>query len=209
MGHEVILHCPHCGNTAPQRFAFGHEYEDRDIYNTDGTLADLSLPCRYEVRICSTCKELILYHGDVISELDVVYPSKHSLDDSVPFAIRECYDEASLIRRTSPSAYAVLLRRGLEAICDDRGAKSGPLHARLGELTSRGEIPAAISEMTAILRNIGNAGAHTNKDTVTVPMTWVMSELFRAVVEYVYVAPSRVESLKKSLKSFEKAKSET
>lgn len=103
----------------------------------------------------------------------------------------------------------MLLRRGLEAICDDREAKPGSLHARLAELTSRGEIPAALSEMTTILRNLGNAGAHTSKDKVTVPMTWAMSELFRAVVEYVYVAPSRVESLKKSLQKYEKSQHET
>lgn len=209
MENEVIRHCPHCGNTAPQKLAFEHEYEDREFYDIDGAPADLSLSCRYKARICSTCEDLILYYDDELSEWSIVFPSKHSLDRAVPSPIRECYEEASRIRRASPFAYAVLLRRGLEAICDDREAKPGSLHARLAELTSRGEIPAALSEMTTILRNLGNAGAHTSKDKVTVPMTWAMSELFRAVVEYVYVAPSRVESLKKSLQKYEKSQHET
>lgn len=50
MENEVIRHCPHCGNTAPQKLAFEHEYEDREFYDIDGAPADLSLSCRYEAR---------------------------------------------------------------------------------------------------------------------------------------------------------------
>jgi Domain of unknown function (DUF4145) len=199
MAADVIRYCPHCGNTAPQSLAFRHEYEDSELYNTDGTRADMSFSCTYEARICATCKDLILYHDTEISEMEVVYPRTHSLHVSVPESVRDCYEEAARIRRASPSAYAVILRRALETICDDRDVKSGSLHARLASLSERGEIPPVLSEMSTILRTLGNAGAHASKEKITVPMTWGMDELFRAIVEYVYVAPSRITEFRASM----------
>lgn len=202
MQDEVIRRCPHCGNTAPQRLALEHEFENRELYEEDGSQSDFSLSSRYEARICRTCNELVLYHEDDISRLHVVYPAGRTLHRAIPAEIQGCYEEAGRVRRASPSSYAVLLRRGLEMVCDDRGIKPGTLHARLVELTSRGELPAVLSDMTNIIRDLGNAGAHTARLKVTVPMTWAMDELFRAVVEYVYVAPYSVEAVKKSLERY-------
>ena len=68
-------------------------------------------------------------------------------------------------------------------------------------LADRGEIPPALAEVTDLLRVMGNAGAHAGKQQITVPMTWGMRDLFCAIVEYVYVAPSKLAEFKKSLDS--------
>jgi hypothetical protein len=65
-----------------------------------------------------------------------------------------------------------------------------------------------LADATTVLRTLGNDGAHLNKDKVTVPMTWGMRELFRAVVEYVYVAPSRISEFNKSVEKGEASAAE-
>jgi hypothetical protein len=92
-----------------------------------------------------------------------------------------------------------MLRRALEAVCDDRGVSEGSLQKRLEVLAQRGELPTILSEMTSMLRTLGNAGAHHSSMPITVPMTWGMEEFFRAVIEYVYIAPSKIQEFKKRL----------
>lgn len=92
-----------------------------------------------------------------------------------------------------------MIRCALEAICDDRDIPRGSLHKRLEELAGRGEIPPRLAEMSTVLRILGNAGAHSSLQSVTVPMTWAMDEFFRAIVEYVYVAPGKLAELSKRL----------
>jgi hypothetical protein len=103
------------------------------------------------------------------------------------------------VQQTAPNAYAVMLRRALEAICRDRGVAKSTLHDSLEELSKRGEIPPILAEMTTVLRQLGNDGAHAASRKVTVPLTWVMDEFFRAVIEYVYVAPGKLANFKARL----------
>jgi len=66
-------------------------------------------------------------------------------------------------------------------------------------LAKKGEIPPVLVEITTVLRTLGNSGAHNTDQKVTVPMTWQMDKFFRTLVEYVYVAPARIEEFKKSV----------
>jgi hypothetical protein len=50
-----------------------------------------------------------------------------------------------------------------------------------------------------MLRIIGNVGAHAGKDSVHPLLANAMDEFFRAVVEYVYVAPKRLEEFQKRM----------
>jgi hypothetical protein len=43
------------------------------------------------------------------------------------------------------------------------------------------------------------AAAHGSLQIIKTPMTWAIDDLFRAIVEYVYVAPSKLEALNKRL----------
>lgn len=93
----------------------------------------------------------------------------------------------------------MLIRRALEALCDDRQVSAGSLHSRLAKLAENGEIPPVLVEITTVLRTLGNSGAHNTDQKVTVPMTWQMDKFFRSLVEYVYVAPARLAEFRKSI----------
>lgn len=207
---ENVAFCPHCGNTAPQRLVFYHEYEEEAYDVTTGEKDDRAYPFTYFAAICRTCGDLLLYSANPsnddphkFSATQLVHPTPDNLDDSVPETVRQAHLEAMRIRSIAPNAFAVMLRRALEAVCDDRGVPEGTLQKRLGELVKRGELPAPLAEMTAILRTLGNAGAHHTARPITVPMTWGMREFFRAVVEYVYIAPSKIREFKERLTSAE------
>ena len=132
--------CPHCGNVAPQKGVYAHSYE-ADAYEMDGTPAPNGLDCEYHVLICATCDEILLYHSMLDDPPVLVYPKSPDLDESVPKKVRECYTEAARVRKAAPNAYAVMLRRALEALCDERKVKKGTLFQRLDELAKRGDIP--------------------------------------------------------------------
>jgi hypothetical protein len=110
--------------------------------------------------------------------------------------------EAAQIQNIAPNAYAVMLRRALEALCDDREIEDGVLQVRLAALARRGEIPPVLAEMTAVLRVLGNAGAHSSAQNISVPLTWGMDDFFRAIVEYVYVAPRKLQDFKQRIERY-------
>jgi hypothetical protein len=92
-----------------------------------------------------------------------------------------------------------MLRRALEAICDDKGIKPGSLKFRLDQLVSNGDIPPVLAEMTLVLRTLGNAGAHDADARISVYTTWALNDFFKAIVEYVYIAPNKLVRFKAKL----------
>jgi hypothetical protein len=172
----------------------------------DGTLVDEDLPCAYFVVVCETCDELLLYQAflEVPEDkdfhlADLIWPDPGVLHRAVPESVADCYVEAARIKNLAPNAFAVQIRRALEALCDDRSAKKGALQRRLTDLASRGEIPPVLAEMTDVLRLLGNIGAHAAHQSVKPGHVRAIDDFFRAVVEYVYVAPSRLKEFRERL----------
>lgn len=198
-----VAFCPHCGNVTPQQISLTHSYETK-WYDSDGNeTPDGGPECEAIICICGTCNEVLLYDG--VNRYDgdgwpaLRYPHSHSLDESVPAIVRKSYAEACRVYRTAPNAYAVLIRRSIERICDDKGvpAKGLSLADRLLRLSASSSLPPVIFEATGLLRQVGNAGAHSGD--VSAPQTWAMNDLFRLLVEYVYVAPAKVAAFKTNL----------
>jgi len=203
IGESNLKVCPHCGNETPHKLIFNHIYQPK-FYNSDGSLNEYpSLNCWYQVFECSTCHDISLYHfidtDEDCSDSLLMFPKGSDLDESIPHCVASNYREAKRVQEISPNAFAVLIRRALEAICNDRGISSGNLQQRLAELSNRGEIPSVLAEMTSTLRLLGNSGAHNTNQHVTVPMTWRMDQFFRILVEYIYVVPHHLSEFKKEL----------
>jgi hypothetical protein len=201
IGEFKVLVCPHCGNRTPHRFVFEHVYTAM-WYGEDGKLSDDPSPeSMYLIYECATCHDLSLYEYIPESGIEpsLGYPKGDTLDNSVPERVACNYREAKRVQVVSPNAFAVLIRRALEAMCDDRGISSGRLQQRLEELANRGEIPPVLAEITSVLRTLGNSGAHNTEQNVTVPMTWQTDKFFRTLVEYVYVAPSLLREFRKKI----------
>ncbi len=202
--------CPHCGNVAPQRVLLRHSYQS-EWYDPSGQkMSEPGPDLEAIVCICCTCNELLVYDGIAESEFGawppLGYPESGELHKSVPPQIRAVYAEAARVKRTAPNAFAVMLRRALEAVCDDRSVEQGVLARRLRALADRGEMPPLLAEVSDVWRILGNMGAHSSEMSVTVPDTWALDDFFKAIVEYVYVAPSKLKEFKGKLEKVTKLK---
>lgn len=204
-GLRRIGFCPHCCNTAPQRLVHEHGFFGRS-FKVDGSLSGYDLPSRYFVAVCETCAEVLVYleegtmiQDDNFTDAMLMWPMHRLVDGSVPTSVRSSYEEALRIKWVSPNGFAVLIRRAIEAICEDRGAKKSSLAKSLLELADRGEIPPTLAETTDVLRLLGNIGAHATKGEVKAGQVRAIDEFFQAVVEYVYIGPQRVREFKKHL----------
>ena len=108
---------------------------------------------------CSTCNDLSIYGTHDYAESDeavLQFPSDVILDESIPEIVASNYRESKRVQRMEPNAFAVLIRRAPEALCDDRNIAPGTLHVRLAKLAETGEIPPVLVEITSVLRTLGN-----------------------------------------------------
>ena len=210
MDEQDVAFCPHCGNTAPQEL----QGCSVSLHHSDGAH-------NYYLTRCATCLEGLLYrhidprntgptilHGRFcLAQYELVWPAHGQLHSSVPDSIRRIYAEAALIKARAPNAFANQIRRSLEALCKDRGASNRVLMQNIKELASRGEIPPTLADMTDVIRQLGNIGSHAGDDEIDPNYVDVIDDFFRAIVEYVYIAPFKVTEFKARLEYVQKLKS--
>lgn len=199
---NIILHCGHCNNIAPHRVVFQtqtsevwDQIDDQEIIQT----------FIYHVVECGTCKHISvlggfeLELGTNLQNHPVLFPESNELDGSVPAPIRPVYSEAAKIRKRAPNAFAGQIRKALEYLCKDKNAAGQDLYHQLQSMASMGVLPSVLAEMSDIIRQIGNAGVHADKGELNIWDADLVDEFFKSVVNYVYIAPAKIERLRKLL----------
>jgi len=210
---ESIKYCLHCGNKAPQKIVFLKEFISDYAEDNNGEEIPILFGVDYILE-CQTCSRLSLYETEGCEQGEIqksFYQSKrmwptNNLDlDSfgVPKDVLDTYVEASKIKFIAPNAFAVLMRRALEVICIDQGvSEKKSLHESLKRLTALGKLPPLLSEVSNIIKIIGNAGAHAVGPPIYRLHILAIDDFFRVVLEYLYVAPSKLEKFKKESEKF-------
>ena len=90
-----------------------------------------------------------------------------------------------------------MVRRAIEGLCADQGAKHGTLHRSLRELVQRNVIDERLLEWADGLRVLGNVGAHfTNQAAVSKQDASDALDLVEAMLDYVYVFSTKFEQFK-------------
>jgi hypothetical protein len=199
MDDERIDWCPHCGNETPKRLRHTQTYDEMFDEHQGYTVW-------IYVATCGTCSRVLLYKADETwrdhdfrHSAELVWPESGDLATSVPERVRWIYAEAARIKAVAPNAFTVQIRRALEAICDDRQVPKGTLQQRLASLVTRGEIPPLLGEMTDTLRLLGNVAAHAGQEDVSPGDVPTIDGFFRAVIEYVYIAPNSLKAFRERL----------
>ncbi|WP_397570386.1 DUF4145 domain-containing protein [Schlesneria sp. T3-172] len=197
-----VTYCPHCGNDAPQV-----------LVGNCSKVVPRDSSHHYFLLQCQTCSEVLLYRqldwrqlhsiGAIerfeTDDFQLVWPRLSVLDVCVPFSVQKIYSEASRIKLHSPNGFAGLIRRAMEAICNDRNAEGRNLATKLKNLADRGEIPTTLSEISTVLRKLGNIGVHEGEEDIPQEYVVVIDDFFRVIVEYVYTARIKVEEFKQQL----------
>ena len=203
-----VAYCPHCGNEAPQRLIHPQRYSEKMWDAKTGEPFKEDAPWSSFVASCETCGNVLVYDnpGDQTEEMqfskcDLAYPKTPFLSPIIPRQIATSYAEAFKVRAISPNAFAVLIRRTLEILCNERGLTKGTLAARLKILSDKGELPPILSQTTDLLRLIGNIGAHGSEKSVHPLEVRAIDDFFVAIVEYLYVAPKKIADFQKRLQA--------
>lgn len=157
---------------------------------------------------CNNCSEISLYtdweesndFGN-LQEAILLYPNQKKYKESVPDVIVENYMEAKKVFKASPVAFVVLIRRCLEYICKDQRAVGRTLVEQLNDLVNKEVIPRTLSKMSNVLRFFGNIGAHATEMKLDYGDASIVDDFFTAIIEYVYVAPNKLQRVEKIINS--------
>jgi len=202
---QVVL-CHHCNNVAPQKLVFKHDCFDFGFYE-NGEKTDFPYDVRYYVTVCETCGDLSIYGASVeifdekdFKQATLIYPYQKIDLNKLPVIVRKCYIEAVRVKNNAPNAFAMLIRKALEAICDDKGILEGSLYDKINELSKKNLIPKNLSDMGDIIRLIGNIGAHNTTLDVKPGFVNTIDDFFISIIEYIYIQPDKITAIQEKLK---------
>ena len=149
---------------------------------------------------CEHCDSPSLVRQDEASEaapVEVWPTSRRPLDDGIPERVRDGVTEArKCFEGGAFPATAVMVRRAIEGICANLGAKHKTPHRALQELVQRGVIDPRLLEWADGLRVLGNVGAHFTDQAVTKQDASDALDLIEAMLDYVYVFSAKFEQFK-------------
>lgn len=205
MNKKVFLECPYCKNKTLHRVLANHIYNDHVYFTYNGKKTEVTT-CDYFV-VCEGCNKPALYYTndfltddfDSFEKVIMCHPNRDELNEFVPDEIKKIYSESGRILELSPSAYVTQIRKALEFICKREGAKNSTLKGKIKELVNKNILPGIISKIADKIRLIGNIGAHEIETDIKIPDAWILRDLFRAIVEYLYVIPNKIKRIEESV----------
>ena len=207
-----FIQCGHCGNRAPMKIvaeyylSTKHTYDDPDdayydycngnIYSEEGY--------HHKLLLCLVCNEVTYWRyfdAEYLEcyEKEIFYPSEPHKLFGLPNQIQKAYDIAIKVRFIDANAYAVLLGRILDMICEDRKASGDTLNKKLKCLADKGEIPEKLVNVAHSLRQLRNYGAHADLGELTSDEIPILDDLCKAILEYIYNAPYLAKKAEQSL----------
>ncbi len=188
--------CGHCQNVVTMEIVARHstvqqEEDERSPFTWEAGFL-------FELIKCPACREIMLrrlhwddrYMDGSDQDYETLYPAGDKMPRGLPPKIKKGYEAAQRVRNVDPNAYGVLLGRVLEMVCGDRNASGDTLEQRLQCLSTRGDIPTKLVAVATGLRKLRNVGAHPDLGELTGAELPVLDDLTRAILEYVYSAPS-------------------
>ena len=106
---------------------------------------------------------------------------------NAPKTIIKPYREAiKCYKANAYEACVIMCRKGIEAICIDKGETKGNLINKLNNLKSNGILENTFFNWSNQLREIGNIGAHSHDEEINKQDAKDTLEFFEALILYLY-----------------------
>lgn len=148
-----------------------------------------------------------LDRDDFVESSTLLWPSKQtrvSLPRSTPEQVRRLYEAGLTVKAIDPDSFMVKVRRAIEAICIDKGAKEYDqdgirvgLSNMLRQIERDRIFSRGVLDVLHHFTYIGNIAAHAVDETVKPEVADLADELFRLLIQYIYEMPQKLERLKK------------
>jgi Domain of unknown function (DUF4145) len=213
-----FLKCKHCGNFAPVDIVAKYfrsakperDYRDypEDCYSEDDHEPDYGY--YYQLFLCLACEEVTLQkyfeHACIEPEdieVKTLYPQGLNVF-ALPSLVQKAYEASLKARSIDANAYAMLLGRMLEVVCEDRKIKGENLYDKLKVLAEKGEIPDKLVGVAHGLRMLRNIGVHEPLEGLSSDEIPILNDLSKAILEYIYVAPRLAMQAEERLKRLKK-----
>ena len=123
-------------------------------------------------------------------KLETLYPPRGVKLFYLPSSVQQAYEAALQARAIDANAYAILLGRMLEVVCENRKVQGERLNDKLKALAEKGEIPNNLVGVAHGLRILRNIGAHEPLEGLSSEEIPILDDLSRAILEYIYIAPA-------------------
>lgn len=180
----LMLHCCACKKISLASVYFGEDTIIRHFIDPDGYQ-----DYEYE-KIFSTKYPVETYSGINVSE---------KVNNAFSSALKAHYVDKVLC--------LIALRRTLELICKDKLAEGRNLKQKILYLTHKCIFPQIINEASDILRILGNEAAHGDDVDYDERIIKEMINFTQVIIEYVYIIPHRIETIKNKLTKTSSTKS--
>lgn len=177
---KLVIKCPHCGHNG----SFTHLH----------TLSpDLGIIITIQHCPSPKCKGVVMATYNQSTLTDVYPPITKTINtENVPAGITAAFEEAvSCDSHGNYISAAIMLRRTLEEICDDKESKGANLHQRIQHLCDTIMIPAPLKQAMIQLKVLGNDATHIHskdyknigQDELAISIEFTQ-EIIKAVYQY-------------------------
>ena len=204
------MKCPYCNSNISMEIVA--RYNQMEMICDDDMQMQYEEGTYYELLLCASCNQIILqskYYfepwGKEQESPKILFPSEEKPILGLPETVKKAYEAAVKIRKIDTNAFAVLLGRVLEIVCQDRSAQGGSLYDKLKYLADKGEMPKRLAEMANSLRQLRNIGAHADLGELSDKEIPFLDGLCRAILEYIYSAPQLIEAVQTRLNKITKS----
>ncbi|MDI3526352.1 MAG: hypothetical protein PWR03_535 [Tenuifilum sp.] len=191
---KITQFCNTCNAITEAEIIFGYIYNDNEkiyieeLLQYEGVMVYLAK--------CLNCGEPILLSEYFVEiegqyfpqERIQLYPERESkFVAKAPMTIIKPYREAiKCFKANAYEACVIMCRKGIEAICFDKGENKGNLISKLKKLKEKGVLSETFFEWSNELREIGNLGAHSHYSEISKQDAKDTLEFFEALILYLY-----------------------
>lgn len=191
--------CFHCGNETPMEivgtYTWGSDKEDDFLFRHE-----------YQLLKCSVCSQPTLleiysdeemWWGDNMQTRKTsLYPSSSIDANAVPVKIAKSYEAALRVKGIDSGICAIALRRTLEMMLVEKGAKGRNLAEKITNMADQGSLPESLREASDISRLLGNEAAHS--DTIALDQFDIeyIAGFIGHIIDYLYILPHKLNSFK-------------
>lgn len=209
--------CYHCSNQG-LLYIVGEATSNWNDYDEDGIVIYWREK-KWTMLQCPVCENVSLhteYTGfDTPLEIEYVYPrntfegiySKNRLDGYyVPEHIRITFESALKAQHIDSQLCLISMRKTLELICKDQGAKGHSLEQMMESLIKHKKWPMLYRDICWIIRQCGNIAVHAYMKAPilsTDSIDKLIGYLY-GIIEYSYIMPNQISALKSHI-NFQKS----
>ena len=191
--------CPHCGahtqlvqTTEEQLFKLFGQNVPEIIVGYSCQVCDKAIPVLWDYASGNTPSE----PGQVANPRSILR-SVENFDFDVPEAVASPIKESlDCLSVSAFNGFAAVVRRALQAICEDKDSSGSKLYGQLKDLFDGLQLEAEDRQAAEQIMLTGHDGAHPQLPDVTKDRAYLVLELLRDFVDQVYQRPGRIKAAK-------------